>query len=271
MTVERYGSLVGPTAAQRISTFEHRFARAQATGLVELPFGYVLLQADFPDSYEHNRVVVTSPASASEILGAADEVMGGADLAHREVWIVDDQLGHEVGPAFATAGFEHEHVATMVHSGVDLGQPGHRVRSVSFDELRPALIRDWRIELPHVGADEIDQLADRTVLYPMVADSTSLAVFDNGEIAARAFLFIDHDDHIAQFENLMAHADYRNRGYARALVAEGLRRAKAAECEIAFLTADLDDWPYDWYRRLGYVETGRTHTFTKVGTDGGST
>jgi hypothetical protein len=45
---------------ERITAFEHHFAQAQATDLVNLSWGFALLQADFPYSHYHNRIVVTS-------------------------------------------------------------------------------------------------------------------------------------------------------------------------------------------------------------------
>ncbi|MEU3648061.1 hypothetical protein AB0E59_32085 [Lentzea sp. NPDC034063] len=56
----------------QIIGFEHRFARAQASHVVELPWGFVLLQRDFPLSHKHNRIVVTAPASAEEVIRTAD-------------------------------------------------------------------------------------------------------------------------------------------------------------------------------------------------------
>jgi GNAT superfamily N-acetyltransferase len=53
------------------------------------------------------------------------------------------------------------------------------------------------------------------------------------------------------------------RGYARAIMAEGLRRATAARCDVLFVEADADDWPRHLYTRLGYVTIGRTHAFTR--------
>ena len=53
--------------------FEHRFAQAQATEVVDLSWGLALLQREFPHSHHHNRIVVTSAAPAVNILAAADE------------------------------------------------------------------------------------------------------------------------------------------------------------------------------------------------------
>ncbi|GAA3063036.1 hypothetical protein LV79_000009 [Actinokineospora globicatena] len=43
----------------RVREFEERFARAQATEVVEWGWGYAVVQAEFWASWHHNRVVVT--------------------------------------------------------------------------------------------------------------------------------------------------------------------------------------------------------------------
>jgi hypothetical protein len=111
---------------ERITAFDHRFARAQATDVVDLPWGFAVLHEEFPLSQYHNRIAVTSAVPAADVLAAAEVVLGGAGL-----------------------------------------------------------IRD------------------------------------------------------------------------------ALRRGRQAGSELSFLTADLDDWPHQWYQRIGYVDAGRTHHFSR--------
>jgi GNAT superfamily N-acetyltransferase len=109
----------------------------------------------------------------------------------------------------------------------------------------------------------VGQLADRTALYSRAAEVTLLAVFDGDEIAARADLYVDRVERVAQFENLVTHQDFRGRGYGGSLVREALRRAQQASCDLSYLTADLADWPHEWYSRLGYIDAGRTRNFNR--------
>ena len=249
---------------ERITRFGHRFAQAQATDVVDLPWGFCLLQGDFPASYDHNRIVVTAPAPAGEILAIGDELLGRAGLQHRYVCVDDDALGQALGPDFVAAGYEHETIVTMIYSGPEPQSPAHEVRVVSLDTLRPAMLRDWRIELPGETDDVHRQLVDRTSLYSRGADTTTLAVFDGDDIAARASHFIDPVEQLAQFENLVTNQDSRRCGYGGALVRAALKRGMDAGCDVSFLTAALVDWPREWYTRLGFVEAGRAHHFTSV-------
>lgn len=248
---------------ERITAFEHRFAQAQATEVVDLPWGFAVLQADFPYSHDHNRIVVTSDAPTADILAGADELLGGAGVKHRYISVDDDSLGQAQRPEFVAAGYEHETIVTMIYSGPEPEPPTHEVRVVSLDILRPAIVRDWRVELPDAATEEIGQLAGRTALYSRGADVTLLAVFDGEDIAARVDLYVDRVERIAQVENLFTHPNFRGLGYGSSLVHEALRRGHQASCRLSFLTADLVDWPHEWYIRLGYVEARRTHHFTR--------
>src|SRR5262249_34302267 len=107
--------------ADRIREFEDRFTRAQATEVVEYPWGYAVLQREFPLSHYHNRVAVTAPANAHDVLDAADRVLAG--LAHRYVSVPDDAVGAELVPAFEAAGYRHEVIVTMAHSGAPAPPP----------------------------------------------------------------------------------------------------------------------------------------------------
>jgi GNAT superfamily N-acetyltransferase len=246
----------------RVAAFLERHARAQASQVVELPWGFAVLQHEFPLSHWHNRVVVSSSASLDEVVSTTDRVLDG--LGHRYVVVEDDELGHAFAPELMAAGYEHETIATMLHSGVEIPEPAHEVREVSLEELRPAIIRDWRVELPDASEECLAQLADRTALNARGADLVLLAVYAGGDVVAHAELYVDRVAGVAQFERLVTDNEARGRGYGTALLRHALRRTRGAGCDASFLTADDDDWPLEWYRRTGYAEIGRTHHFDRV-------
>jgi len=249
----------GRSDIDRITAFANRFARSQATDVVDLPWGFAVLNTEFPVSHEHNQLIVTAPAPAGEVLATAETVLGEAGLQHRYVSVNANELGHALSIDFLAAGYEHERIATMIYARRDIDLPAHPVQSVSPASLRPALIRDWRLMVPDASDEELSELADRTALYDRAAEVTRLAVFAGDEIAAHADLYIDRAARIAQIENVVTHPDFRERGYGRALVLDALQRGREVGAEISCLTAGLDDWPYGWYRRLGYIDAGRSH------------
>ncbi len=256
------GGPIGASTMERIMAFEDRFARAQASDIVELPFGFVLLHTDFPLSHYHNRVAVTSDAPASDMIATAERVLGGAGLGHRYVSVsfepTDDLIGE-----FLSAGYDHEAIATMVYAGQPFDPPDHPVSVVSLDNVRPAILRDWKASIPEAAEEELLQLVDRTALYDLGAELVRLAVYSGEEIAAHADLYLDRVDRIAQFENLVTHDDFRGRGYAGALLREAWRRSEQVESDIFFLSADVEDWPYRWYQRVGFVDVETSHHFSR--------
>lgn len=248
---------------ERIDAFADRFAKAQATSVIDLPWGYALLQTDFPNSYDHNRIVVKSAVSADAIFDAGDEILGGAGLTHRHVSVDDDEVGLAVATEFVAAGYEHTTLVTMINAGDHpiAEPPAHEVRAVSVEDLRRAVTRDWRTDLPTASDDEIAQLAGRARLYSQGADTTLLAAFDGDTIAARVNVFVDSAERIAQIESLYTHQDFRGRGFADAVMAEAQRRVQQANCSLSFLVANHDDWPLRWYQKLGYTSIGHTRDF----------
>jgi len=54
------------------------------------------------------------------------------------------------------------------------------------------------------------------------------------------------------------------RGYGNSFVQEAVNRGGHAGCDLSFLTADVGDWPLEWYRRKGYVDVGQMHNFRRV-------
>ncbi|WP_436494117.1 GNAT family N-acetyltransferase [Actinokineospora sp. HUAS TT18] len=250
-------------ALRRIDAFEDRFARAQATEVVELGWGHALLQRDYPASWHHNRLVVTADVDPAAVVAAADEILGGHGHGHRLVHFTDDAQGIAAEPAFQAADYGvHERIITMIHSGELPPRGPDLVRPVPFERMRSSLIHDWRTEFPNDSEDAIVQLADRVQLYGRGADVTFLGVLDGDDIVARGELYIA--DGLAQFENIVTRQEHRGKGYARALVAEALHRSHAAGCDLWYLIAEATDWPRGWYHRMGYREAAQTHVYQRM-------
>lgn len=255
----------------RITDFQHRFAAEQASEIIDLGWGFVFLQKNYPDSHMHNRVTVSSSVDAAEVISAADEILGGAGCAHRFVSVLDDTLGKALTPQFSSAGFDVEILSTMVHTlPADTGQAQAAaekhvvVRAVPFEELRGTMIDSWRADLPDASAQVHAQLADRTLLYSRSANVELLAAYDGDQIGAKAELYLDPATELAQFESLVTLGAHRRRGLGSALVFDALARCVEAEVDRCFLEAVVGDWPQLWYRRLGFSDIAQTHNFTRI-------
>ncbi|SDC96724.1 GNAT family N-acetyltransferase [Actinokineospora iranica] len=246
----------------RIRGFEERFTKAQASGVVDLGWGYALVQSDYPASWQHNQVVVTEPVDPEEVVAAADDVLAG--YSHRLVQVIDDAQGAAAAAVFAAAGYQtHERIVTMAHSGVLPERGRGQVEAVAFDELRPSLLRDWRADYPEDTDEQIAQLTDRVLLCSLGADVTFLAVRDElGDVLARGELYVA--DGVAQFENVVTRPESRGRGLGRQLVTEALHRSHDAGADLWYLIAEATGWPRAWYRRMGYRDIAQAHVFQRL-------
>ncbi|SDJ45771.1 Ribosomal protein S18 acetylase RimI [Actinokineospora alba] len=250
-------------ALRRIAAFEDRFARVQATEIVELGWGHVLLQHDYPASWHHNRVIVTGAVEPATVIATADKVLGDNGHRHRLVNFTDGPQGAAAAAAFEAAGYEAERIVTMIHSGDLPARVRGPVEALSFDELRSSLLEDWKADYPDDSDESNAQLADRVRLYSLGADVTFLGVRDaSGEVVAHGELYVS--DGLAQFENIITRPEHRGKGYAKGMVIEALHRARDAGCDLSFLTAEATNWPRAWYRRIGYRDAVEVHHFQRT-------
>lgn len=241
--------------------------RRQARRVVELPYGFAVLDARFPRSYDHNKLMVTAPVDPAVASSDADRVLGGAGLPHRLVSVLGSI---EAGWAqqWVAAGYEHATEVIMAHTGAAPDRPADpriRVEAVEVQALREPARQEWRERMPDAGDDVIEQLAARRVTRLAAAPQVVfLAVRDDrGEIVSSADLYLSRTDRVAQIEEVVTLSRYAGRGFARAILADALSRARSAGCDLVFLVADADDWPQRLYHRLGYLAVGDGHTFTR--------
>ncbi len=226
-----------------------------------------MLDAAFAASYDHNKLIVESLTDPAETIAAADRVLGGAGLAHRLIVATGEPPALAGMRAFVDAGFEHETTVVMRHRD-DADRPADpaiTVEPVTWQELHTPDRRTWRAELPHASDEAVEQLTARRQARLRGADEVVfLAIRDaDGDIVSHADVYLDAARGIAQIEEVMTDPEHQGRGYARALLADGRRRAVEAGCDLLFLEADADDWPRQLYARLGYVAIGHFHTFTR--------
>lgn len=253
----------------RAVAFMRDVARRQATLVTETAGGFAVCSPAYAASYDHNKIVFTGAVEPAQALRTTETVLASAGCDHRLAAFHDDEAGRACAPLFTAAGYTHQAEVIMYANGDEpsrCADPGIPVVPVGADALRTWALRDWLAMLPAASQVAIDQLVDRRTATMLAAETvTFLAVrapsTDAETIAARADLYISGTT--AQIEDLVTDASYRNRGYATAIVAEALRRAGAAGCDLVFLVADAEDWPARLYRRLGFAPAGRTHTFVR--------
>ncbi|WP_066374400.1 GNAT family N-acetyltransferase [Herbidospora mongoliensis] len=242
----------------QVLRFKEDYIRSQADDVQEHPFGFTVRNFRYAASHHHNKVVITGPADARDILALADQALGEA--GHRLVEIHHEPTAAAVAGALAEAGYSHETNVLMLHQG-DTPPREPQVVPVTLEDLHEVVRASWAAEYPQIAPEDLDQLTERRgVLLQDGYDVTFLAVRDGGTIVCHGDLYVQPATGLAQIEDLVTHPDHQRRGHARALVREAIHRAGGL---TVFMEADQDDWPKDFYGRLGFTTIGRTNHFRK--------
>lgn len=244
-----------------------QFARGRSTSVVPVPGGVAVLNADFPRSHDHNKLIVTSAVDPDVLADAAERVLGGAGLQHRLIDVHDAGLAERLGPGLAARGYTGAPDVLMAATGPATKALDRAIEVVELGlaERMAAASASWRRERPDYDDVTVEQLGRRLATVAAAARATFFAVRDaSGQVVARTDLY--ERDGLAQIEDVMTEPGARGRGLASRLVLHALEQAREGGAEVVFLTADADDWPQKLYQRLGFTEVGLTATFRTVTT-----
>ena len=252
--------------AGRATLCEHSVVRRAASREEPVTGGLAVLTDGFPVSRMHNQLLLDRTVDATTLLDEADRVLDGQP--HRAATLLAGS-SPTVAAELAGHGWEVEELVTMAAPAGGTapgaqrgGAGGTRVDEVDLDALRPHFDAAWRRTLADVTDGEIAQLVDRYRLEEAVIDMRYLAVRDTGEVAAGCLLKIDGAT--ASVDSVETGPSYRGRGHGRALLACAFEIAAAAGCDLLVLSTSVDDWPRQWYARLGFVEVGRFFTAART-------
>jgi ribosomal protein S18 acetylase RimI-like enzyme len=256
----------------RAFEFMESCARRQAGRVVAAPGGFAVLNDALAASYLNNKLILSprgeppgaGPGGGEQgALAAADRILGGAGLNHRLV-----EAHREVDPlAFLRAGYQHAVNLVMCHGGGAGDRPADpavRVEPIDVETMRETSRREWRERYPRATETSIGQLARRRVTLLRAAPQVVfLGVRERGAVVSHADLYADPAARVAQIEDVKTDPRYTGRGLARAVLTDGLCRARELGCDLVFLVADANDWPRRLYARLGYEVVGRMHEFVR--------
>lgn len=232
----------------------------------------------YPLSYWSNRIIRTAPLKGTDdadlVMAQADQVLGAAGLAHRQITVMAAVAPMAVAELEA-AGYATQRLSLMASSPSDVmsatllaGRADHRVREVEEDALGPFLAAEWREELPDADEETIAQLIGRRKRMDRAALIVRMAAFGDGEaghdpqILGHVDLIIR--DGIAEIEEISVISAARGQGVGDSLLLSSAEITGKYGNEHMVLIADKDDWPLQWYRRRGFVELGEAWEFTRA-------
>jgi ribosomal protein S18 acetylase RimI-like enzyme len=253
------------TALARLLRFREAAGRRQSTDIVATPVGFALLNSTYHYSYDHNKFLLTGPLDSARRLDEIVDVLDAAGCANHTVIVHDETLGRAAEPLLSAAGFGWQRNVHMRHRGaVEHAAPAVAVTEIPLAEMQDFDRASWRQDLPDATPQVVEQLAARRETRLAIApEVVFLGVRGaDGTVVAHTDLYLDRESGIAQIEDVLTAPEHRGRGYARALLAEALRRADG--CDLVFLEADLDDWPRHFYAKLGFTDLALTYTFSRA-------
>src|SRR5437868_2227582 len=248
---------------ERAFAFEDRLEERTAERLEATLYGPVLVHTRLNRVHDINflRALEPGDASAEELAAEAERVQGAAGIGHRRVNIRGEDQLERLEPQFLRLGWQPQRFVLMVQRrGPD--RPGDQdVREVDEPTLRPLWAEAIRSE-PH-GRDEalVQQILEHRRDVGKAIPTRFFVGEADGRLVAHTELYCE--DGIAQVENVLTLLDYRGRGLARSLVLHAVAESHAAGNELTFLVADADDWPRQFYEKLGFETVGRYARFLK--------
>jgi ribosomal protein S18 acetylase RimI-like enzyme len=246
---------------ERIKRFMRKVDEGASTSVRQFAAGVGYFNSKLPYVYDRNFLLVTRNADRAAVARAAEELQGGAGLAHRKVVFEHEGAGELVAPALRNEGWEHRRLAVMVFRGHPDEPAAREGSEVDRRALLPALELLIRSE-PWGGDEEVvRQLMAADLAIARAVEQRCFARLVDGKVVASCRVYSDGD--IAQIEDVATLPGHRQRGYARAAVARAMREA-AGRHGLVFLTAVDGRWVKRWYERLGFEQVGLRYEATRA-------
>lgn len=232
--------------------------RARAESVLDVAEGvWALLSPEHPNSFVHNTILARRDAGTA-LLAWADEVLGGAGLAHRHL-VLQAPLTDATRDALVEAGWSIEPEVVMSRPSA-LG-PMTVPDGIVVEQVEPEATCDfearlWREEwIPGIGDDELGDLLSRRSSMDVAGPYLTFVVRDvEGTIVAAADMAVRGD--AAEVDGVATWPEHRGKGYGDALIGACVVEAIARGLPHLHLEALTDDWPRHWYARRGWAELG---------------
>jgi N-acetylglutamate synthase-like GNAT family acetyltransferase len=206
------------------------------------PLGLAVRDSRLPLRQDSNYLLVERSATAEQIIDELERLELPIATVQEESLLLDE-IGAEI---------QHRGVV-MVHRGPvpATTRDAVEVGREALEPLRRARILDQPWGSPQV-ADQL--LGARAILEERVT-VRYFASLEEGNVAAGTDLYLGPPD--AQIEDVSTEPELLNRGHGTAVVVTAIAAAREAGADFIFLVADAEDWPKEWYARLGFEPVGR--------------
>ena len=229
---------------ERMRRLEHRVHDAGASRQQIFPAGVAYYNHELPLVWDVNFVRVDRPAV--DLVGAVERLQ--ARQGHYKVLIEDPALVEAHGPELIARGFGQRDLVALARKPGGTLDPD--VRELPYDEVKPFrfAVHMEQLTPPREDvADQVGRVHDRT---QPVTGERWLVIHVDGEPAGHLIVY-SHEG-LAQIEDVGVLKRYRDRGLARRLIEHALEDTARSGHDTVFITAETEDWPHAFYKRLGF-------------------
>jgi GNAT superfamily N-acetyltransferase len=241
---------------ERALAFLRGIDERASTQVVPFDFGTGYLHPQLPDAWSRNFVWVdrTVPDDRmQELLDEAERIHRSAGLWHRRLVFSDEPTGLRAADLLKPAGWQAPHTRVLVHRGdVRSAADDTHVQEVAPESLAPATLEFARAHPEVKDEQTAEQLATAYGVVGRATNERCFALVVDGSVASHCRLY--SDGATAQVEDVATLSQHRRRGYGAAVVRRAIEAA--ADHDMTFVLALEDDWPRNWYERLGFRPLG---------------
>jgi ribosomal protein S18 acetylase RimI-like enzyme len=227
----------------RMRTLEHQVHEAGSARQTPFPAGVAYFNDELPLVWDVNFVRVDRPAV--DLVQTIEQLQAG--MGHHKVLIGDPALVEAHAPELVGRGFGRRGLVALARD------PGGRldpdVRALPYADVKAFRFEVHMEQLKPPRADVADQVGRVHERTQRQVDERWLVIHDDGQPAGHLILY-SHDG-LAQVEDVGVLQRYRGRGLARRLIEHALELV-APDHDAVFITAETEDWPLHFYRRLGF-------------------
>lgn len=244
---------------RRTVAFEQRTRAAIATRVVPLPFGVAIVTEDLPDLYDNNLVQIDTAAPAAEVLEAVETVGRRFGWRHRNVEVADPAIAELLANGFRSAGYLTDDLVTMAlldAPRIDQVADLHAA-TVDVSEHRPLAEAIAAEQFSVSTRNFLEQLHERERRLARVAGAR-VVIAPPDDPVSRCLVLTDGE--IVEIDAVTTLEAHRGRGWSGAVMRHAIA---VAERRPVVLVADEQDWPRQWYARLGFRPVGRSVDFRR--------
>lgn|SRR3954449_898098 len=249
------------SALERTWRFDREIRERAAQRVRPFGLGTAIYADDLPRVYDTNLLWIDGPLDgigADDVERLADSLQG--ELGHRKVVVPGGAEAERLARDLTAHRWSASRTLVMEYAGPAERDPG---RSAGAELVDPRAVRAARLEsTPNRSSDVQRQVADFGERLGAVAGGRVFATFADGEVAA--FCILLEGGGIAEIHEVTTLDRFRRRGLAGAAVEAAIAASLSDGHDLLYILAVEDDWPKDWYGRLGFREIGYRYELYKT-------